>query len=429
MNVLVIGGGGREHAIVAALKRSASIGKLLASPGSPGIFELAEKADIKSNDYNDAAEFCLREKIDLVVIGPEQPLADGAADILRDKGVAVFGPSKSAAMLEASKGFAKDFMQRHNVPTANYKQFHKSGQDEAHNFIDCLEIPIVLKADGLAAGKGVIIAETHNEAHDALDEMFDGLFASAGETVVIEEFMYGEEASVFAVCDGEDFITLAPAQDHKRAYDGDKGPNTGGMGAYAPAPIVDADVLKKVKDRIIKPTLKGMKEENNPFVGCLFVGLMIDKGEPKVVEFNARFGDPETEVILPLFKGDFAELLYTAAKGAIDKTKVISTADEYACAVILASKGYPGSIDKGFKICGIDEAKKGGAEVYFSGVAEKDGKLVNNGGRVLAVVGQGDTLQKSIDEAYKACGIIKFDNKFMRSDIGQKGLNFIKEKK
>lgn len=422
MKVLLIGSGGREHALATALSESKSLEKLYVCPGNPGILKMASHADVNITDHHQVIEFCKSKSIDLVVVGPEQPLADGLADSLTETGINVFGPSKNAAMLEASKVFAKDFMIRYNIPTANYRQFHKFTEDEAHLFIDALEAPVVLKADGLAGGKGVIIAETHTEAHNALDNMFDGLFDSAGETVVIEEFMSGEEASVLAVCDGTDFITLASAQDHKRIYDDDKGPNTGGMGAYSPAPIVTDEILNITVEKIIKPTLKGMADEHHPFIGCLYVGLMINGNDVKVVEFNVRFGDPETEAVLPLFKGDFAELLLSAAKGKLDKSKVETVCSGYSCSVILASEGYPGSFDKGNEITGIEKAEADGAIVFQAGTALKDGKLVNNGGRVIAVTGKGDDLKSAIDNAYKYVNHIKYENKFYRTDIGKKGL-------
>ncbi len=310
MNILVIGNGGREHAIVETLSKSNSVDKIYAAPGNPGIFTKAEIADIFQTDHSDVIEFAKEKEIDLVVIGPELPLAEGIADALREEGIKCFGPSKQAAQLESSKAFAKEFMLSNNITTANFIQFHKFNEDEAHQFIDCLDIPIVLKADGLAGGKGVIIAETRTEAHNYLDEMFDGLFDSASETVVIEEFLPGEEASVLAICDGNDFVLLSTAQDHKRIYDGDKGPNTGGMGVYSPAPICTDEVMQTTINDIIIPTLNGMKSEMNPFIGCLYVGLMIDKNIPKVIEYNCRFGDPETQVVLPLIRSDFFDLLY-----------------------------------------------------------------------------------------------------------------------
>lgn len=425
MNILVIGSGGREHAICDKLKSSASCDKLYASPGNPGIFQVAENAEINANDFTDVVEFCGAKSIELVVVGPEQPLADGIADYLTDNGINVFGPSEAAAQLETSKGFAKDFMAKFKIPTAEYKQFDKMNFEEAHNFIDILDKKIVIKADGLAAGKGVIIPETPTEAHNAIDEIFDGLFSYAGDKIVIEEYLEGEEASVFVICDGENYLILPSAQDHKRIYDDDKGLNTGGMGAYSPAGLVTPDVMNKIECKIIKPLLQNMKNEKMPFIGCLFVGLMIKDGEPDVIEFNVRFGDPETEAVLRLISGDFAELLYSAAIGKINKNAVTIDNDKYACCVILASKGYPGSFNKGYEISGITEAEREGAVVYHSGTKIKEDKLVTGGGRVLAVTAKEDSLQKAIDKAYEYCDFIQFENKYKRNDIGKKGLKYI----
>lgn len=421
MKILVIGSGGREHALVSALGKTGN-NIIYATPGNPGIFELATEANINSAHFDEVASFCKTYGVDMVVVGPEQPLADGISDYLQKQGIAVFGPSEMAARLESSKAFAKAFMVRHGIPTAKYKEFYKSNVDEADRFIDALPTPIVLKADGLAAGKGVIIAETHTEAHNSLHEMFNGQFSTAGDTIVIEEFLEGEEASVFAVCDGMDFVVLPAAQDHKRIFDGDKGPNTGGMGAYSPAPIVSPSVRDKIVNKIIRPTLKGMKDENMPFVGCLFVGLMIKDGEPKVIEFNVRFGDPETEAVLTLLNGDFSRLLYSAAKGKIDKSAVSVIRDTYACCVILASNGYPGAYNKGYEISGIGEAYAHGGEIFQAGTKFFNGTIVTSGGRVMGVTGQGKTLQSAIDKAYECANLIKFEGKYNRTDIGKKGL-------
>ncbi len=422
MNILLIGSGGREHALALALHGSPSCGKLFCAPGNPGIFNLAEKADINPSDFDAVAAFCGENDIKLVVVGPENPLAEGIADELTAKGIKVFGPVKNAAMLEASKGFAKEFMKKYNIPTAAYETFPADKAVDAHKFIDEFNAPVVLKADGLAAGKGVIIPETKEEAHKALDEMFAGLFGDSGKTVVIEEFMDGEEASVLAVADGKDFITLAPSQDHKRALDGDIGPNTGGMGAYVPAPVVTDDVLNKVRKDIISPAIAGMQSEGSPFIGCLYAGLMIKNGEPRVVEFNVRFGDPETEVVLPVFEGDFAGLLYSAANGELDKTLAKDVCMASACTVIMASDGYPGSYDKGYEITGIDRAEKDGGIVFQAGTSEKDGKIITSGGRVLSVTALGSSLSDAVDRAYYYVDMIDFENAFYRRDIAKKGL-------
>ena len=422
MNILLIGSGGREHALALALKKSPSAGKLYCTPGNPGIFELAEKAELDSSDFAQVAAFCKENSIELVVVGPEQPLADGITDYLENEGINVFGPGRIPAQLEASKGFAKEFMMKYDIPTAAYKVFDATESEQAHNYLGSASYPLVLKADGLAAGKGVIIVDNEDDAIKNIDEMFAGLFKEAGKKVVVEEFLQGEEASILAVTDGKDFVTLASSQDHKRAQDGDKGKNTGGMGAYAPAPIVDDAVLQKVKDRIIRPAIDGMAKEGTPFAGCLYAGLMINNGEPFVVEFNVRFGDPETQAVLSVLDADFAALLHSAAIKKLDAGFIKNIAKETACCVIMASDGYPDSYEKGYNISGIDEAEKGQAIVYHAGTAMKDGKLINTGGRVLSVCGLGDDLKAAIDNAYEAVNKIHFDNAFFRKDIGLKGL-------
>ena len=422
MNILLIGSGGREHALARKLSQSKNIDNFYSHPGNPGIWKYAPKAKIDSPDFNLMVEFCKSNSIDLVVVGPEQPLADGITDVLNSAGIKVFGPSKLASRLESSKGFAKDFMIRHNIPTANYKIFDFEHFNEAEKYLENCHFPVVLKADGLAAGKGVIIAEDKESAKINLKRMFEGMFSEAGKTVVIEDYLRGQEASILAICDGNDFITLPSSQDHKRAMDGDKGKNTGGMGAYSPAPIVNEPVLNKVENKIIRAAIEGMKTEGCPFIGCLYAGLMIENGEPNVVEFNARFGDPETEAVLTLFEGDLAVLLYSAAAGKLDKS-AYSESTGHACCVILSSAGYPDSYEKGFEITGIEEAEKEGAIVYQSGTKQDNGKLLSDGGRVLGITGTGNSLQNAIDNAYKAVYKIEFANKFFRKDIGSKGLN------
>ena len=422
MNILLIGSGGREHALALAISKSENLAKIYAAPGNPGILNIAEKADLDLNNYSQISSFCKTNKIELVVIGPEQPLAEGMSDFLREQGINVFGPSKNAARLESSKGFAKEFMLKYSIPTANFRIFEYSSENEAIEYINQSEFPLVLKADGLAAGKGVVIAQSCEEAINTIKEMFAGSFNDAGKSVVIEEFMDGEEASILVITDGKDYITLASSQDHKRVFDGDTGPNTGGMGAYAPAPVVTDDILEKVNTKIIEPVIKNMSEEGNPFTGCLYVGLMIKDGEPKVVEFNVRFGDPETQAVLPLFAGDFLKLLYSASTGRLDKSAVINVNQGFACNVVLASNGYPGSFQKGFEITGIENAESEDLLVYHAGTAIKVGKLVTNGGRILGVCGVSNDLQSAIDKAYKGIESIHFENAYFRKDIGYKGL-------
>ncbi|MBK9250004.1 MAG: phosphoribosylamine--glycine ligase [Ignavibacteria bacterium] len=425
MNILLIGSGGREHALAHAISRSSEPGTIYAAPGNPGILTLAQHADITVTQHETVVHFCKTHHIDLVVIGPEQPLEAGLSDDLRDAGIVAFGPSRRAAQLETSKGFAKDFMSKYSIPTSAYRRFTAQQSDEAHEFICGLKsTPIVLKADGLAAGKGVIIAQSIPEAISALDEIFGGAFGAAGNEVVIEEFLHGEEASVFAICDGTNFITLAPAQDHKRAFDNDEGKNTGGMGAFAPAAIVTDEVLAKVEQLIIKPTLAGMKQDGNPFSGCLFVGLMIDNGEPNVVEYNCRFGDPETQAVLSVTEGDIANLFLSSALGNLRPETITNKRNGYACNVVIASGGYPDTFSKGYAITGIELAEaEGNVTVFHAGTAlNLSGTLVTSGGRVLGVCGRGDTLRDAIDKAYSGAGHIDFTGKFYRKDIGKKGL-------
>ncbi|MFP4369565.1 MAG: phosphoribosylamine--glycine ligase [Candidatus Kapaibacterium sp.] len=420
MNVLVIGSGGREHALARYINASPGCGRLYCAPGNPGTARLGNNVNIDISQHKEVSEFAKENEISLVIIGPEQPLAEGLADSLRIDGVKVFGPDMKAAMLETSKDFAKEFMARHNIPTAAYRSFTHNEMDSALEYLKGCPYPVVLKADGLAAGKGVIICGNYGEAKEYLEKMFDGLFKEAGKRVVIEEFLEGEEASVFAISDGRDFITLAPSQDHKRALDGDKGPNTGGMGAYAPTPVVTEEILKKIENTVIRPAIDGCAEEGNPYIGCLYAGLMIKDGDAKVVEFNARFGDPETQAVLTVFDGDLLGLLYSAAEGKLDKSKLYTRAKSNACCVIMAAGGYPGSYEKGREISGAFVENE--AIVFHAGTKEEDGRLLTNGGRVLGVTAIGETLGKAIDLAYQAAYRINFEGKYFRKDIGRKGL-------
>jgi len=423
MNILLIGSGGRENALAWKLSQSNSINLLYAASGNPGIFKFAEKAEVEISDFNKVIEFCKNKNIDLVVIGPEQPLADGMSDALRAMNINVFGPSQYGAQLESSKSFAKNIMFEANVPTAAYQTFTIANSEEAHKYIDLSNMPLVLKADGLAAGKGVIIAENHKQAHSALDEMFSGAFSTAGKNVLIEEFMQGEEASIFAICDGDSYITLAPAQDHKRVLDDDKGKNTGGMGSYAPAPIVTQTRLDYIGSHVIQPILDTMKAKGAPFIGCLYCGLMINEGTIKVVEFNVRFGDPEIQSVLRVFDGDLAGLLYSAAKGKIDKSFVKNVNDGFSACVIMASEGYPDSYEKGYPINGIDSAENLGNIVFHSGTAfDAERNIISAGGRVLGVTSKADSLVKALEIAYSGVDKIDFTNKYYRTDIGRKAI-------
>ncbi|MBI2794079.1 MAG: phosphoribosylamine--glycine ligase [Ignavibacteria bacterium] len=433
--ILLIGSGGREHALAHSLRNSASCDWLWCAPGNPGIARVAEIVDVDVNDSDAVALWCKSHDVSFVVIGPEQPLALGVADSLRSKGIDVFGPSKRAAALETSKGFAKDFMLRHNIPTAPFKKFAITGigslhgnlsseewlndvSSEALNYLENHDLPVVIKYDGLAAGKGVVVAETHDDAKRALKDMARGTFGDAG--IVIESFLRGREASVFAVCDGADYVVLAPSQDHKRIGEGNTGKNTGGMGAYAPVGWFDDSMLRKVINNVIEPTVAGMASEGNPFVGCLYCGLMIDdSGNPFVVEYNARFGDPETQAVLAVLDADFAALLASAARGAVDTSAVKSTARGVAVNVVLASAGYPDAYEKGHVITGIEEAEQDPCiRVFQAGTKRRGGETVTDGGRVLGVTAVADTLDEARRNAYSACKIIDFKGKYYRSDIG-----------
>ena len=419
--ILLIGSGGREHALSAALLRSTSCEKLWVAPGNPGIARDAECVQLNASDHLGVAKFCLKNNVTLVVIGPEQPLAEGLADALREENIDVFGPSQAAAQLESSKGFSKDFMARHHIPTAPYRRFTSAQHADARAYAAEHALPVVVKYDGLAAGKGVVVATTHGEALDAIDMMYDGVFGDDG--IVIEGFLSGQEASVFAICDGRDMITLAPAQDHKRIGDGDTGKNTGGMGAYAPAPIVTASHRETIRERIVRPLLEGMHEEGTPFIGCLFCGLMIDGDDVNVVEFNVRFGDPETQAVLSVLDADVAALFASAARGSLDASTVRSTQIGYACNVVLASKGYPDAYAKGLPITGIDLAEADPhVIVYHAGTTEVDGELRSNGGRVLGVTATADTLRDAVARSYTAVDKISFDGKVFRTDIAAKAL-------
>ena len=426
MNILLIGSGGREHALAFGLHASPSTQTLYAFPGNPGMREIATLVDSMSlNDSATITAFCHHNAIDLVIVGPEAPLVKGIADDLRMHGIAVFGPSAQAARIESSKGFSKDLMKKYGIPTAGYERFTQEQSHEAHEYVSQRLLPIVIKADGLAAGKGVIIAETHHEAHEAIDEIFSGLFADAGSSIVIEDFLKGEEASVFAITDGTNAVLLAPAQDHKRAKDGDLGKNTGGMGAYAPAPLVTEAVMQRVQDEIVEPMLKAMRDEGYPFVGCLFVGLMIDGGKPSVVEFNCRFGDPETQAVLSVFRGDLAQLLQSAAIGALDPSAMESRAQGFACNVVMASGGYPDAFETGHPIIGLDSASMvPHVRVFHAGTkALSDGTIVTAGGRVLGICGLGETLSEAISNAYAGTDHIHYPHRYFRTDIGKKGLH------
>jgi phosphoribosylamine--glycine ligase len=423
MNVLVIGSGGREHALVWKLAQSPRVERIYCTPGNPGIAGLALTFPAESGDFPRLIEEARRCEIALTVVGPEGPLAAGIVDAFREAGLVIFGPTRRAAELEWSKAFAKDFMKRHAIPGASYRTFHPGCEDEARSYVESCPLPLVIKADGLAAGKGVLVCQSRDEAVRALAEISDpSLFGSAGSTIVVEEFMEGEEASVFAVTDGAQFVTLAPAQDHKRALDGDRGKNTGGMGAYAPAPCVTPSLLGGIEETIIVPTLRGMAEEGRPYTGCLYVGLMLTAQGPKVVEYNCRFGDPETQVVLPLYEGDLAELLVASASGNVRAPSTPVPAAGSAVCVVLASGGYPGAYETGKAITspGTDETPRGVILFHAGTGSGPGGSLVTAGGRVIGVtaVRPGGGMAETIAAAYDAVGRISFEGMHFRRDIG-----------
>jgi phosphoribosylamine--glycine ligase len=421
LRFLVIGSGGREHALCWKLRQSPLCDRLYCAPGNAGIAEVAECVAIKAMDFAGIAAFAKANQIDLVVVGPEDPLAGGLVDILTENGVKAFGPSKAAAQLEASKGFVKDLCAEHSIPTAAYRRFRDAAPAQA--YLETLSPPFVVKADGLAAGKGVIVAQTRNEARDAVTELLGGRFGEAGSSIVIEEFLQGEEASFFVLSDGKDIAALPSAQDHKRAFDGDEGPNTGGMGAYSPAPIMSEAVVSQTLARIVEPTIAAMAKRGAPFKGVLFAGLMIDANGPKLIEFNARFGDPECQTLMLRWESDLAEACLAVAEGTLKSHKLRWSGDA-ALTVVLATKGYPGDYLKNTPIGPLDAARKTpGVEIFHAGTARGgDGGLVSYGGRVLNVSARAPTLRQARDRAYQAAAAIDWPLGYYRRDIGWRAI-------
>ena len=426
MKVLVIGSGGREHALLWKLSQSPSVTDVYVVPGNDGMSDVASLIPIKGNE--DIIDFARLMQGDLTVAGPETVLTEGLADEFEKRGMAFFGPSKAAARIEGSKGFAKALMKKYGIPTAAYETF--DDEEKAIAYLKANDTyPIVIKADGLASGKGVIIAQSEEEAIDTVKDMLEGhTFSGAGRSVVIEEFMEGEEASMLCFCDGTNVVPMISAQDHKRIFDFDKGPNTGGMGAYAPAPVMTKEMCEEVNVRILRPIVAAMKKEGYPFKGCLYAGLMITSEGPKVVEFNCRFGDPETEAVLPLFDGDLARVMLDCVHGTLSDEAVVW---KKACAVdvVLASEGYPASHSSGEVISGIEDAKKAGCLVFHAGTVKKNGQYVVNGGRVLNVVALADTLAEAKAKAYEGVSRISWRGMQYRHDIADKGLLHLETKK
>lgn len=425
MKILVIGSGGREHALAWRLAKSANVQKVFVAPGNAGTALDKDLENIAITDIDELAKFAQDESIDFTVVGPEAPLSKGVVDVFRGKGLKIFGPTQASAQLESSKDFAKAFMKRHGIPTAEYETF--TCAEEAHAYIDAKGAPIVIKADGLAAGKGVVVAMSLQEAHDAIDDMLGGhKFGDAGARVVIEEFLEGEEASFIAMVDGTHVLPMATSQDHKRLLDGDQGPNTGGMGAYSPAPVVTDEIHQMVMQQIMMPTVQGMAKEGHVYTGFLYAGLMISKdanGKPtvKTLEFNCRFGDPETQPIMSRLKSDFAQLVLAGIEGRLDQVNP-EWDSRKALGVVLASEGYPESPRKGDVITGIPE-ETADAITFHAGTKFNDQQeVVTSGGRVLCVVGLGDTLQQARDKAYEVCDQIQFKGAQMRRDIGYRAL-------
>ena len=420
MNILILGSGGREHALAWAALQNPKCDKLIVAPGNAGIAQIAECARIDIEDGGVVAEFASDNAIDLVIVGPEAPLAAGVADRLREAGLSVFGPSAAAARLEASKSFTKEICDACGAPTAAYGHFTDADAAKAH--IRAGTAPVVVKADGLAAGKGVIIAETLDEACAAVDEMFGGAFGGAGAEVVIEEFMTGEEASFFVLVDGETCLPVGTAQDHKRVGEGDTGPNTGGMGAYSPAPIMDGAVTAKALDEIVRPCMAEMVRRGTPYQGVLYVGLMIEDGQPRLVEYNVRFGDPECQVLMLRLGAQALDLIHACADGRLADAQV-NWADDHAMTVVMAADGYPGSYKKGTVIRGLDTLPEDSFNVMFhAGTTEADGAVTATGGRVLNATARGATLQEARDRAYAMVDAVDWPEGFCRRDIGWRAL-------
>ncbi len=418
MNVLIVGSGGREHAIALSVSKSPRVKKLYCVPGNAGIAQLAECSDIKAMEFDRIVEYAREKKIDLTIVGPDDPLVGGLADELEKAGLKVFGPRKNAAILEGSKAFSKELMKKYGIPTASYETFDDAA--DALKYLDQAKMPIVLKADGLALGKGVLICNTRDEARNGVKEiMLDKKFGTAGNRIVIEEFMTGREVSVLTFCDGKTIRVMSSAQDHKRAQDGDQGLNTGGMGTFSPSPFYTKEIDDYCRKHIYQPTVDAMAKEGRPFQGVIFFGLMLTQEGPKVLEYNARFGDPEAQVVLPRMKNDVIDVMEACANGTLDQVELEFESNAAVC-VVLASKGYPLKYERGFPIHGLEKFEgKRSYYVFHAGTRKTSKGIVTNGGRVLGVTAKGSDLKKARVNAYKAAGWIEFENKYNRTDIGK----------
>jgi len=428
MKILVIGSGGREHTLVWKISQSPKVDKIFCIPGNAGISELAECVNISLDRFDEIVKFAKEKKIDLTVVGPEKPLADGIVDFFRENGLKIIGPDKKSSTLECSKSFAKSFMKKYNIPTAEFEVFDK--YEDAIEFIDSLyEKPFnnfwVVKADGLCAGKGVTVCNSIDEMKDAVeDSMVKKKFGSSGERILIEEKLEGEEASLMAFCDGKNISLMVSSQDHKRIFDNDKGPNTGGMGAYAPAPVVTEKILKQAKKQIFENFLRGLRNEKMDYKGVIYAGIMVTSSGPKVLEFNVRFGDPETQAVLPLLKTDIVEIFSAILEERLDKIKIEWENKSSVC-VVMASEGYPGDYEKGKIISGLDQIKKtNGVVVFHAGTVKQNGKYLTAGGRVLGITGTGKNLEEAIAKTYKGVKKITWEGVHYRKDIGMKGLRY-----
>jgi len=420
MNILILGSGGREHALAWAVMQNPKYDRLIVAPGNAGIAKIADCASLNAEDGGAVVTFAEENAIDFVIVGPEAPLAAGVADRLRDAGILVFGPSEAAARLEASKSFTKEICDAANAPTAGYGHFTDAEAAKAH--VRANGAPIVVKADGLAAGKGVIVAMDEQTALDAIDDMFGGAFGGAGAEVVIEEFMEGEEASLFVLCDGEEILSIGTAQDHKRVGEGDTGPNTGGMGAYSPAPVLSAEIEARAMEEIVKPTMRVMAERGMPYQGVLYAGLMIKDGEPRLVEYNVRFGDPECQVLMMRLGAQALDLMQAAAEGRLSDARV-NWAEDHAITVVMAAEGYPGAYQKGSDIKGLKALPEDSMNMVFHAGTKVDGdRILANGGRVLNVTARGDSLEEARDRAYAMVDQIDWPEGFVRRDIGWRAL-------